>query len=158
MLKNPETPNPEAPSLIHSPISPPNQLTSRDLVLAEAEKLIHTTKEAFADVKRFAIDKAWNLLQLAIASTIQIIEIIAKDLSSPEKKELAMTILEKFYDSIFLAVDVPFIPPIIERYLHSYIKNFLMLLVSSTIDSMVKIFRETGVFRPKLTINNNFII
>lgn len=131
--------------------------TSQDLVLQEAEKLITATKNSFLDVQRFTIDKAWNLLQLAIASTIQIIEIVAKDLSSPEKKQLAMTILEKFYDSVFLAVDVPFIPPIIERYLHSYIKSFLMILVSSTIDSMVKIFRETGIFRPKLTLNNNFI-
>lgn len=142
--------NPENPVVLNPP-------TSRDLVLQEAEKLIIATKSSFEDVQRFAIDKAWSLLQLAIASTIQIIEIVAKDLSSPDKKQLAMTILEKFYDSVFLAVDVPFIPPIIERYLHSYIKSFLMILVGSSIDSMVKIFRETGIFRPKLTLNNNFI-
>lgn len=134
-----------------------NQLTSQELILQEAEKLIIATKASFTDVKRFAIDKAWNILQLAVASTIQIIEIIGKDLASPDKKALAMSILEKFYDNVFLAVDVPFIPPIIERYLHSYIKKFLMILVSSTIDSMVKIFRETGIFRPKLNYNNNFI-
>lgn len=134
-----------------------NQPKSRELVLAEAEKLIVATKSSFSDVQRFAVDKAWNLLQLAIASTIQIIEVIAQDLTSPEKKQLAMNILEKFYDTVFLAVDVPFIPPIIERYLHSYIKSFLMMLVSSSIDSMVKIFRETGIFRPKLSYNRNYI-
>jgi hypothetical protein len=68
-----------------------------------------------------------------------------------------MKAMGAFYDSVFLVVDVPFIPPIIERYLHSYVKSFLMILVGSTIDSMVRIFRETGVFRPKLTYSNNFL-
>jgi len=142
----------------NSPVNQPvNQPTSQELVLLEVEGLIKKTKESFKDVKRFAIDKAWNLLQLATASIIQIIEIIGNDLSSPEKKELAMKAISTFYDSVFLAIDVPFIPPIIERYLHSYIKNFLMILVSSTIDSMVRIFRETGVFRSKLTYSHNFL-
>jgi hypothetical protein len=131
--------------------------TSQELVLLEVEKLINKTKESFKDVKRFAIAQVWNLLQLATASVIQIIEIIANDLSSPEKKELAIKAIDTFYDSVFLVVDVPFIPPIIERYLHSYVKGFLMILVGSTIDSMVRIFRETGVFRPKLTYSNNFL-
>lgn len=137
--------------------NPNPQLTSKELILQEAEKLIEATKASFSDVQRFAIDKAWSILQLAVASIIQIIEIIGHDLTSPDKKILAMSILEKFYDSIFLVVDVPFIPSIIQRYLHSYIKKFLMILVSSTIDSMVKIFRETGIFRSKLNYNTNFI-
>jgi hypothetical protein len=146
MSPNQENPNPIV-----------NQPTSQELVLLEVEKLINKTKESFKDVKRFAIAQAWNILQLATASVIQIIEIIANDLSSPEKKELAMKAMGAFYDSVFLVVDVPFIPPIIERYLHSYVKSFLMILVGSTIDSMVRIFRETGVFRTKLTYSNNFL-
>jgi uncharacterized protein YutE (UPF0331/DUF86 family) len=131
--------------------------TSQDLVLNEVEKLIETTRETYKDVKRFAISQAWKILQLYIAATIQIIEIIATDLSSPEKKELAMNMIDKFYDSVFLVVDVPFVPSIIESYLHVYVKRFLMILVSSTIDSMVKIFREVGVFKPKLVYNQNFL-
>jgi hypothetical protein len=126
------------------------QQTSQELVLLEVENLINKTKESFKEVKRFAIDKAWNLLQLATASIVQIIEIIGKDLSSPEKKELAIKSIEIFYDNVLLYVDLPFVPTIIEKYLHNYVKKFLMLLVGSTIDSMVKIFRDTGVFRNKL--------
>ena len=100
----------------------------------------------------------WKLLQLAIASIIQIIEIIGNDLSSPDKKALAMSMVSKFYDSIFLAVDIPVVPHIIEGYIHSYVKSFLMILVSSTIDSMVKIFREAGVFKPKLTVQHNYLV
>jgi hypothetical protein len=136
----------------------PETPKSQELILNEVEKLISRTKESFKDVKRFAIDQAWKLLQLAIASIIQIIEIIGRDLSSPQKKELAMSMISKFYDSLFLAVDIPVVPHIIEGYIHSYVKSFLMILVSSTIDSMVKIFREAGVFKPKLTVQNNYLV
>jgi hypothetical protein len=127
------------------------QITSRELVLAELESLIQKTKESVSDIQRFTIDKLWNILQLAIASIIQIIEIIATDLSSPEKKQLAITSINVFYDKIFLVVDIPMVPSILEKYLHSYVKNLVMILAGATIDSMVKIFRETGVFKPKLT-------
>ena len=136
----------------------PETPKSQELILNEVEKLISRTKESFKDVKRFAIDQAWKILQLAIASIIQIIEIIGNDLSSPDKKALAMSMLSKFYDSLFLAVDIPVVPHIIEGYIHSYVKSFLMILVSSTIDSMVKIFREAGVFKPKLTVQNNYLV
>ena len=136
----------------------PIQKTSQDLILNEVENLISRTKESFKDVKRFAIDQTWKILQLAIASIIQIIEIIGNDLSSPDKKALAMSMISKFYDSLFLAVDIPVVPHIIEGYIHSYVKSFLMILVSSTIDSMVKIFRESGIFKPKLTVQQNYIL
>lgn len=136
----------------------PETPKSQELILNEVEKLISRTKESYKDIKRFAIDQAWKLLQLAIASIIQIIEIIGRDLSSPDKKELAMSMVSKFYDSIFLAVDIPVVPHIIEGYIHSYVKSFLMILVSSTIDSMVKIFREAGVFKPKLTVQHNYLV
>ena len=136
----------------------PETPKSQELILNEVEKLISRTKESFKDVKRFAIDQAWKLLQLAIASIIQIIEIIGQDLSSPQKKELAMSMISKFYDSLFLAVDIPVVPHIIEGYIHSYVKSFLMILVSSTIDSMVKIFREAGIFKPKLTVQHNYLV
>lgn len=136
----------------------PEKITSEQLILKEVENLINKTKESLKDVKRFAIDQAWKILQLAIASIIQIIEIIGNDLSSPDKKALAMSMVSKFYDSLFLVVDIPVVPHIIEGYIHSYVKSFLMILVSSSIDSMVKIFREAGIFKPKLKVQQNYIL
>ena len=129
--------------------SQPEKITSQDLIINEVEKLIQTTKSSFKDVKRFAIDQAWKLLQLAIASIIQIIEIIGNDLSSPEKKELAMGLLNSFYDSVFVVVDIPVVPNFLEPIIHKYVKAFLMILVSSTIDALVTTFRNTGVFLKK---------
>lgn len=124
-------------------------LTSRDLIKAEAEKLVARTKEGLKEVQRIALAEAWKLLQLAAASVIQIIEAIGNDLSSPEKKALAMALLGDFYDKVFVAIDIPVIPNMIEPILHKYIKAFLMILVSSTIDALVTTFRETGVFISK---------
>ena len=97
------------------------------------------------------MDEAWKLLQLITATIIQIIESIGKDLSGPEKKKMALDLISRFYDSTFIIVDVPYLPNILESYLHKYVKQFLMMLVGSTIDSMVTIFRNTGVFLKKST-------
>ena len=67
-------------------------ITSKDLIKEEVEKLIANTKASLSDVKRIAINEAWKLLQLVIASVIQIIEAIGEDLSSPDKKQLAMSL------------------------------------------------------------------
>ena len=77
---------------------------------------------------------------------IQIIENIGKDLSSPEKKTLAMELIGKFYDEVFEYVDVPWVPSPIESVLHGYLKNIIMLLVGSAIDAMVTTFRQVGIF------------
>lgn len=121
-------------------------ITSKDLIKEEVEKLIANTKASLSDVKRIAINEAWKLLQLVIASVIQIIEAIGEDLSSPDKKQLAMSLISDFYDKVFIVVDIPVVPTILESMIHKYVKAFLMILVSSTIDSMVTIFRNTGVF------------
>lgn len=124
-------------------------LTSQDLIKAETEKLILKTKESLKEVQRIALAEAWKLLQLATASIIQVIEAIGNDLTSPEKKALAMTLLGDFYDKVFVAIDIPVVPNFIEPVLHKYIKAFLMILLSSTIDALVATFRETGVFISK---------
>lgn len=133
---------------VPTPIVP---MTSRDLIRVEVEKLIVKTKESLNEVQRIAIAEAWKILQLAVASVIQVIEAIGNDLSSPEKKELAMNLLDKFYDSVFVVVDIPVVPNILEPIIHKYIKAFLMILVSSTIDALVTTFRNTGVFLKKKT-------
>lgn len=121
-------------------------ITSRDLIREEVEKLINNSKASLSDVKRVAVNEAWKLLQLVVASVVQIIEAIGEDLSSPDKKQLAMSLISDFYDKVFIVVDIPVVPAILESMIHKYVKAFLMILVSSTIDSMVTIFRNTGVF------------
>lgn len=121
----------------------------KNLVQNEVEKLIQKTKESLGAVKRVALDEAWKILQLATAATVQIIEAIAVDLNGPEKKELAMLMLSNFYDKVFLIIDIPVVPNIVEPIIHRYVKAFLMILLSSTIDATVTIFRNTGVFFTK---------
>jgi len=121
-------------------------VSSQNLIKLEVEKLINNSKESLKTVQRFALDEAWKLLQLTTASVVQIIEGIGNDLSGPDKKALAMELLNSFYDKIFLVVDVPFVPNIVEPIIHRYIKNILMIMVSATIDATVTIFRNTGVF------------
>lgn len=124
---------------------------STQLIKTEVEKFIQTTQRVLPEVKKIAIDEAWKLLQVATAAIIQIIEGIGKDLSGPEKKALALSLLNNFYDSVFQIIDIPYLSSSLERYLHKYVKSFLMLLLASTIDSMVTIFRNTGVFLRKET-------
>ena len=124
-------------------------MTSQELITQKVQKLIETVKKSFKDIKRIALSEAWKVLQLAIATVVQIVEAIGTDLSSPDKKQLAMNLLSEFYDKVFLIVDVPVVPNLLEPVIHKYVKAFLMLLVSSTIDSMVTVFRNTGVFKPK---------
>ncbi len=123
--------------------------TSRDLITEEVNKLINVSKTSFEDVKRVAVKEAWKILQLTTAAVIQIIESIGNDLSGPDKKQLAMDLISKFYDSVFVVVDIPVVPNVLEPIIHKYVKAFLMILVSATIDSMVTIFRNTGVFLQK---------
>lgn len=124
-------------------------LTSQDLVKTEVEKLVAKTKQGLQEVKRIALSEAWKILQLTIASVVQIIEAMCSDLSSPEKKALAMEMLNKFYDSVFVVVDIPVVPNIFEPIIHKHVKAILMILVSSTIDALVTTFRATGVFLSK---------
>ena len=121
-------------------------MNSKELIVNEVEKLIAKAKESLLNVKRLAISEAWKILQVAIASVIQIIEKLGTDLKSPEKKELAMSLLSSFYDKIFLVVDIPVVPNLLEPIIHKYVKAFLMVLVSASIDALVTTFRQTGCF------------
>jgi hypothetical protein len=121
-------------------------MTPQELVKAEIEKLINNTKESLGVVKSVALAQAWKILQLAVASIVQIIEQIATNLAGPDKKVLAMEALSKFYDSVFVKINVPFVPNLVEPIIHKYVKSILMILVSATIDAMVTTFRNTGVF------------
>jgi hypothetical protein len=116
------------------------------LLKPELENLINKTKEALGEIKKVAISQVWKILQLTIASVIQTIQANAKDISGPDKKIIAMNLLDKFYNSVFVVIDIPFVPPFIEPIIHKYVKTFLMILVGSSIDAMVTTFKQVGVF------------
>jgi hypothetical protein len=128
----------------------------KEIVALEIEKLISQAKISLNEVKVVALAQAWKILQLAVASTIQIIENTSDDLAGKDKKIIAMDLLSKFYDSVFIIVDIPLVPTLVEPIIHKYVKAFLMILVSSTIDAMVTTFRNTGVFVDPATKINAF--
>jgi hypothetical protein len=132
-------------------------MTPQELVKAEVEKLINNTKESLGIVKKVALAQAWKILQLAVASVVQIIEEIATNLAGPDKKTIAMEALSKFYDSVFVVVDIPFVPNFLEPIIHKYVKSILMIMVSATIDAMVTTFRNTGVFIDSQTKINSLV-
>lgn len=123
--------------------------STKDLIRREIENLINETKKSVTEVKTFALAEVWKILQLLTSTTIQLIENLGNDLSSPEKKALALELIGKFYDEIFKYVDVPWVPTPIEVVLHGYLKSVLMMLVSSAIDAMVTTFRQIGFFNKK---------
>jgi hypothetical protein len=132
-------------------------MTPQELIKAEIEKLINNTKESLGVVKKVALAQAWKILQLAVASVVQIIEEIATNLAGPDKKTIAMEALSKFYDSVFVVVDIPFVPNFLEPIIHKYVKSILMIMVSATIDAMVTTFRNTGVFIDSQTKINSLV-
>jgi hypothetical protein len=124
-------------------------MNPKELVLAQAEIITLQTKESLKDLKKIALSEAWKILQLATAGVVQIIEKMASDLEGKEKKDIAIAYLNSFYDRVFVVVDVPFVPNIIEPIIHKYVKTFLMIMVSASIDATVTIFRQTGIFLRK---------
>lgn len=125
----------------------------KDLIRAEVENLINETKASLTEVKKFALSEVWKILQLLTAVVIQLIEKLGDNLSSPEKKQLAMELIGSFYDNIFKVIDIPWVPALVEPIIHSHVKSFLMMLVSAGIDAMVSTFRQVGVFKPKEPIS-----
>lgn len=131
-------------------------MNSKELITNEVDNLTEQVKDSLKNVKRFAVAEAWKILQVVTASVIQIIEKIGTDISSPEKKELALKLLSDFYDKVFIAVDIPVIPNVLEPIIHKYVKSFLMILVGSSIDALVATFRQTGIFLKKQLDDDNY--
>jgi len=122
---------------------------TKEQITVEFDQVIADVKESLGEIKRLAIKEAWKIMQVVIGELVVTIEKIGTDLSSKEKKELAMNLLSGFYDSVFKAVDLPFIPNVFEPLFHSYVKKFVMGLASAGIDAIVTTFREVGVFLKK---------
>lgn len=131
--------------------------TVKELVRVEIEKLAIQAKLSLNEVKVVALSQAWKILQLAVAATIQIIEHTALNLAGSDKKTIALESLSSFYDKVFIVIDVPFVPNVLEPIIHKYMKAFLMMLVSATIDAMVTTFRNTGVFIDRSIEANAFM-
>lgn len=123
-----------------------NMPESMKLIL---NQLIVNAKSSLGDAKSVALAQAWKLLQLMIAEIIQAIEINCPTLAGKDKKTIAMDLLSTLYDSVFVVVNVPFIPAFIQPIISKYIKSLLMILVGATIDAMVTTFRNTGIFITK---------
>lgn len=110
----------------------------------ELEKLINQNLNL---AKKIAIDEAWKILQLSSAIIVQKIEHIAESgTKGKDKKTAALAILSQFYDNIFIVIDIPFVPNVLEPIIHKSVKHFLMILVGSSIDALVTTFRNIGVF------------
>lgn len=118
----------------------------QEILKPELEKLINQSKNAIGEVKRVALSQAWNILQITVASIVQQIEINSPELTGKDKKTIALSILSQFYDSVFIIIDIPFVPPFLEPIIRSSVKNILMVLVGASIDAIVTTFKQTGIF------------
>jgi hypothetical protein len=130
-------------------------MSTSQVISDEFIKLSDQLISSLQNVKTFAVSEAWKILQIMTSSLIQLIEKVGVDLSGAEKKELALKLLSDFYDRVFLVVDIPLIPNILEVFLHKYVKGFLMILVGASIDALVATFKQTGIFLRTETNNSN---
>lgn len=88
-------------------------------------------------------------MQLTTALVVQRIETIATSLAGKDKKAMALNSINSFYDTVFVVIDIPFVPNVLEPIIHKYVKSILMTMVGSSIDATVTIFKNIGVFKIK---------
>lgn len=128
-------------------------MSVKELVQVKVDLLVNQVKLSLKDLKTVAISEAWKILQLAVVEIIQEIEESGSDLRGKDKKALAMELLSRFYDSVFMIIDIPFVPNLIEPIIHRHVKSLLMILLGSTIDAMVTAFRQIGIFEDPTLID-----
>jgi hypothetical protein len=125
----------------------------QNLSVNNIKVLVDKAKSVLQSVKEVAMPQAWNILQLATVDVIQSIENNSPTLKGADKKTLAMTMISNFYDQVFTLVNFPFVPKILQPIIQKYVKQLLMLLVSSSIDALVITFRNNGIFiDPSVTV------
>jgi hypothetical protein len=118
----------------------------QSLSVNDIKVLVDKAKNILQNIKEVAMPQAWNILQLATVDVIQSIENNSPTLKGADKKTLAMTMISNFYDQVFTLVNFPFVPKILQPIIQKYVKQLLMLLVSSSIDAFVITFRNNGIF------------
>jgi hypothetical protein len=121
-------------------------MQTQNLSVNNIQSLVEKAKIILKTVKDVAMPQAWNVLQLATVDIIQSIEINSPTLKGADKKTLAMAMISNFYDQVFTVVNFPFVPKPLQPIIQKYVKQILMLLVSSSIDALVITFRNTGIF------------
>lgn len=116
-----------------------------------AQALIDNLKVKLAELKgRLSLSSAWKIIQESLAKIVLLIEQKAGEiLSGPDKKAAAMLIISNVIDVVVVAVDVPFVPELVEKQFDVFIKKFLMAIASGSIDALVSTFHSTNVFPPK---------
>ena len=128
-------------------------MSVKELVQVKVDLLVNQVKLSLKDLKTVAISEAWKILQLAVVEIIQQIEQSGSELKGKDKKALAMELLSRFYDSVFMIIDIPFVPNFIEPIIHRHVKSLLMILLGSTIDAMVTAFRQIGIFEDRVLMD-----
>jgi len=131
------------------------EAASIDSIKLKMDEFMTQVKISLGEVRSVAISQAWKILQLAVAQTVQVLEQNTNNLAGPDKKAMAMEYLSKFYDSVFIIVDVPMVPNFIQPIIRQYVKVFLMALVSSSIYAMVTTFRQVGVFKTQPVVSQS---
>lgn len=121
-------------------------MQNQNLSVNNITSLVEKAQSILKSVKEVAMPQAWNILQLATVDVIQSIENNSPTLRGADKKTLAMTMISNFYDQVFTLVSFPFVPKFLQPIIQKYVKQLLMLLVSSSIDALVTTFRDTGIF------------
>jgi hypothetical protein len=121
-------------------------MEKQSLSVNNIKTLVDQAKNILQSVKEVAMPQAWNILQLATVEVIQSIENNSPTLKGADKKTLAMTMISNFYDQVFTLVNFPFVPKLLQPIIQKYVKQLLMLLVSSSIDALVVTFRNNGIF------------
>jgi hypothetical protein len=119
----------------------PNQI-----VLLQINNIVESAKAILKQAQSVAVPQAWNLLQLAVADIVQQIQLTHPELKGSNKKEIAMNAVSNFYDQVFLIVEFPFVPKLLQPIIQRYVKQLLMILVDASIDAMVTTFKNTGIF------------
>ena len=128
----------------------------QNLSVNNIQSLVDKAKALLQSIKEVAMPQAWNILQLATVDVIQSIENNSPTLKGADKKTLAMTMISNFYDQVFTVVNFPFVPKLLQPIIQKYVKQILMLLVSSSIDVLVITFRNNGIFvNPSSTITSD---
>jgi hypothetical protein len=121
-------------------------MQTQNLSVSNIIVLVDKAKNILQNIKEVAMPQAWNILQLATVDVIQSIENNSPTLKGADKKTLAMTMISNFYDQVFTLVNFPFVPKLLQPIIQKYVKQLLMLLVSSSIDAFVITFRNNGIF------------
>lgn len=80
----------------------------------------------------------------ASASFIQLVERFTDTLNGPEKKEIVLEAIGKFYDEVIKPLDITAIPNIVEPVVDTAIKQVILTFASASIDTIVAIFNKNG--------------